>query len=114
MVSGARPLRFDDRVGCFCSVRFAHLGLLSAAAPTVSAPSEGGATVADNEIRKTPKNQALEALLKAVAAAGDEATRISKGGGSPTGAAAAARDLALAYRYIFGGTQPGSSVIESK
>jgi len=67
--------------------------------------------VADNENTKTPKQEALSSLLRAVSAASDEAAAIAKGGGTPTGAAAAARDLALAYRYVFGGIQPGSSVV---
>jgi hypothetical protein len=55
---------------------------------------------------KSSKNEALEALLKAV-------KMVSESGVS-TSNAASARDFALAYRYIAGGTQPGSSVVSSK
>jgi hypothetical protein len=62
--------------------------------------------VADNEEVKSSKAEALEALLKGV-------TSLTSNG-ITAGGAVAARDLALAYRYIAGGTQPGSSVIAGK
>lgn len=62
--------------------------------------------MADIEELKTAKKEALEALLKAV-------KTVSESGAS-TSNAASARDFALAYRYIAGGTQPGSSVVFSK
>lgn len=62
--------------------------------------------MADIEDLKTAKTEALESLLKATKKASDNSFSTSN--------AAAARDFALAYRYIQGGTQPGSPVVESK
>jgi hypothetical protein len=78
---------------------------VSEVAATVRFPTEGGRR-GRHRRTKDAKNEALEALLNAV-------TLVS-GQGASAGHAAAARDFALAYRYIAGGTQPGSSVVSSK
>jgi hypothetical protein len=67
--------------------------------------------VADDDSTKTPKAEALESLLRAVTAVSFQAISITEGGRTPAATAATARDLALAYRYIVGGIQPGSSVV---
>jgi hypothetical protein len=62
--------------------------------------------VADAEDLKNARNDAMESLLKHIVAVNEK--------GLSTFSVTAARDLALAYRYIQGGTQPGSSVVESR
>jgi len=70
--------------------------------------------VADDDSTKTPKAEALESLLRAVTAVSEQAIDITEGGRTPAASASTARDLALAYRYIQGGVQPGSSVVSDK
>jgi hypothetical protein len=56
-----------------------------------------------------PQSETKEALFAAIEKTTQEALEVNA---HLNVRAAALRDLALAYRYVAGGTQPGSSVVE--
>lgn len=55
------------------------------------------------------QGDAMEAVYKEIAR---QASTLEAGVGQTTGKAAAVRDLAMAYRFLTGGQQPGGVVLE--